>query len=343
MKIKFLNLCIILLISSCSKVETINLKKHKYNQNPGRIVWMQIAGLSEEHLALLRFSRPAVELGSAFEESHCFGKMWNFNLYDLRPDSSRGFLSQIYGTKNITDQCRDYENVPMWSFFKKLGYKVGVLESGAKDNQSIVKAWKCADDNTQLDKITTLWKMSDSSNKNAKRFHFQEKIPFVEGNIYYDKSCKGGICYASLFNNATKIYENTKSSAIRSMLVIRDFNLEEAVDRKDIESLQNQLREIEKTYNYFVAESKRDPNLLVVMSGSGTRNIELPSGGRQWEEFDKKGRFVLYKKNSLMSPVFARGPRSENFCGLYEESSIFKRFLWSSKDSNSPLDLLGLQ
>jgi len=336
---KFLNFCILLLFASCSKVETINLKKHKYNKNPQRIVWIQVAGLSEEHLALERFSRPSMEVGSAFEESHCFGKMWNFNLYDLRPDASRGFLSQIFGTKNITDQCRDFENVPMWSSFKNIGYRVGVLESGAKDDQSLVKAWKCSDKNTHLDKITTLWKMSDTSNQDAKRFHFQENIPFDEGSIYYDKSCKGGICYASLFNNAAKIFKSTKASTIKSILVIRDFNLEEAIVRKDIETLRNQLREVEKTYNFFMAEAKKDPNLLVVLSGSGTRNIELPRAGKQWEEFDKKGRFVLYKRNSLMSPVFARGPRSENFCGIYEESNIFKRFLWSPKDRNSPFEI----
>lgn len=338
----FLKLFILLLIVSCSKVETINLKKHKYNKDPQRIVWIQVAGLSEEHLALERFTRPALDIGSAFEESHCFGKMWNFNLYDLRPDSSRGFLSQIFGTKNITDQCRDFENTPMWSYFKKIGYRVGVLESGVKDHQSLVKAWKCSDKNTSLDKITSLWKMSDSSNHEAERFHFQENIPFKEGHIYYDKSCKGGICYASLFNNATKIYQSTKSSTLRSLFVIRDFNLEEAIYRKDIESLRSQLREVEKTYNFFMAEAKKDPSLLVVLSGSGTRNIELPKSGKQWEEFDKKGRFVLYKRNSLMSPVFARGPRSENFCGIYEESNIYKRFLWSSKDRSSPLELLGL-
>ncbi|WP_127717726.1 hypothetical protein [Halobacteriovorax sp. HLS] len=340
---KYLLLALALISSiSCSKVETINIKKHSFSEDPNRIVWLQIAGLTEEILAIQRFSRPALELGGPFEESSCMGKMWNYNLYTLRPDATRGFLSQIFGTKNIVGNCSDYENSPMWTSFKNIGFQIGVLESGVKDEDSLLNSWKCNSDKTQIDKSISLWKMSDSSNKDAKRFHFQEDLPHGDGEVFYDKSCRAGICYASLENNAKAIFNKFKNKTVRSMLVVRDFSLQETILRKDVESLREKLSEIERLYAFFLSEQAKDPRLLVVVTGSGSRNIELPRSGKQWEQFDKQGKFLLYKRNSLMSPSFAKGPRAENFCGIYEESSVFERFLWSPEERKSPLSIIGL-
>jgi hypothetical protein len=340
--IKFLSvLLLLILLSSCSKVETINLKKHSFNSNPSRIVWIQVAGLTEELLAIQRFSRPAVEIGGPFEESTCMGKMWNYNLYSLRPDAGAGFLSQIFGIKNIKRSCEDFENLPMWEHFKKIGFQVGVLENAVSDKDSLVNSWKCSNEDTHIDKGATLWRMSGTSNSKAKRFHFQENIEHNDGEVFYDKSCKAGICYASLRNNATEIYKKFKKQTVRSLFVIRDFSLKDTIIRKDVESLREKLSEIERLYSFFLNEQAKDSKLLVVVSGSGARNIELPKTGKQWEGFDSKGKFLLYKRNSLMSPVFAKGPHSENFCGLYEESDVFRRFLWTPTERKTPLDMLG--
>jgi hypothetical protein len=329
------------LLSSCSKVETINLKKHRFSEKPARIVWIQIAGLSEELLAIQRFSRPAIEIGGPFEESTCMGKMWNYNLYDLRPDAGAGFLSQIFGTKNITKSCNDYENAPVWNFYKKIGFQIGVLESSVGDKDSLVNSWKCSNDKTSIDKTISLWKMSSTSNKDAKKFHFQEPLPIGDGEIFYDKSCKAGICYSSLSNNAIEIFQKFKKQSVRSLLVIRDFSLRDTIVRKDVESLREKLSEIERLYAYFLSEQNKDSKLLVVLSGSGARNVELPQSGKQWERFDKSGKYLLYRRNSLMSPVFAKGPHSENFCGIFEESDVFRRFLWTTSERKTPLDFLG--
>lgn len=340
---KLLIFCICtILFSACSKVETINLKKHNFSETPSRIVWIQIAGLSEELLAIQRFSRPAIEIGGPFEQSACMGKMWNYNLYKLRPNAASGFLSQIFGSKNITNSCKDYENTPVWQHYKDIGYRVGVLESSVKDKESLVNSWKCANDETKIDKSISLWRMSSTSNQDATKFHFQENLPMEDGQVYYDKSCKAGICYASLYNNATEIYQKFKKQTVRSLLVIRDFSLRDTIIRKDVESLREKLAEVEKLYSHFLIEQEKDPRLLVVLSGSEARNIELPRTGKQWENFDKSGRYLLYKRTSLMSPVFASGPRSENFCGIFEESDIFRRFLWSPSERKTPIDFLGL-
>lgn len=337
-----LTFLIILTLGSCSKVETIGLKSHKFNNKPKRIVWIQVAGLTEEHFALTKFMRTSAEEKVSFEKSSCMGKAWNYNLYELRPSATNGFLSQMYGTKNITGKCSDYENTPVWSYFKNIGFKVSVLENGVSDKQSLLNSWKCESEKNITPKSISLWKMTGTSNSKAKRFHFQEEMDFNDGEVLYDRSCKAGICYASLYNNSIELYKNLLKKSVRSMLVIRDFSLESAIKRKDIEGLRDRVRGLEKLYSYFLNEVEKNRDTLVVLSGSGGRNIELPRRGKQWERFDQKGSFVIYKRNSLMSPVLTIGAGSENFCGLYDESEIFKRFLWSPEERKVPLDLINL-
>ncbi|PIK14597.1 hypothetical protein [Halobacteriovorax sp. JY17] len=339
---KLIIISFIFIMASCSKVETIGLKTHNFNSRPKRIVWIQVAGLTEEHFALAKFTRSAVEEKISFENSSCMGKLWNFNLYELRPDATSGFLSQSFGTKNITGQCSDYENEPLWSYLHRIGFKVSVLENGASDKQSLINSWKCNSEKNVIPKVTSLWKMADSSNEKAKRFHFQEEMEFNDGDILYDRSCKAGICYASLYNNAIEMYKNLLTKTVRSMLIVRDFSLESAIARKDIENVRDRINGLEKLYGFFINEVDKKRDVLLVLTGSGGRNIELPRRGKQWEKFDQKGSFVIYKRNSLMSPVLAEGAGSENFCGLYDESEIFKRFLWSPEEKKIPLDLINL-
>ncbi len=333
---------LILIFASCSKVDTIGLKTHHFNSKPKRIVWIQVAGLTEELFALSKFTRSVVEEKTSFEKSTCMGKMWNYNFYQLRPDATSGFLAQSFGTKNISGQCKDYENQPVWEYFHNIGFKISALENGVSDKQSLINAWKCKSDNNNISKKMSLWKMTDTSNESAKRFHFQEKMDFVDGEVLYDRSCKAGICYASLYNNSIEMYKALQKNSIRSMLIIRDFSLENSIQRKDIETLRERIGSIEKLYGYFLNESSKNRETLVVLTGSGGRNIELPRRGKQWERFDQKGSYVLYKRNSLMSPVLSSGAGAENFCGLFDENEVFKRFLWSPEDQKIPLDYINL-
>ena len=107
----FYKLIFLLLVSGCSGSKYLNLKKHTFSQVPKKIIWIQIAGLSEEHIAMNRFNRSnSLEL-SALEKFTCLGKIWNYNLFDLRPDPSVGFLSQITGSKNFSTGCQNYRSL----------------------------------------------------------------------------------------------------------------------------------------------------------------------------------------------------------------------------------------
>ena len=42
-------LMMLILISGCAQVTSLNMKKHEFGILPIKIIWFQIAGLEEEH------------------------------------------------------------------------------------------------------------------------------------------------------------------------------------------------------------------------------------------------------------------------------------------------------
>ena len=80
-------------------------------------------------------------------------------------------------------------------------------------------------------------------------------------------------------------------------------------------------------YSFFLSEMKDDKEMLVILSGSGPLNLEFPESGKKWFQFEKSGKNVVFRRESLMSPIIATGASSENFCGIYHEAGIFKRLL----------------
>jgi hypothetical protein len=97
---------LILILIGCSSVKTINLKEHYFNNLPKNIVWFQVAGLSPEHLAMIRFEKS--DLGEVLENATCLGNMWTYNSYKLRPSPHESFLSQVTGKTNIKGICQDF-------------------------------------------------------------------------------------------------------------------------------------------------------------------------------------------------------------------------------------------
>lgn len=87
------------LLLGCTQLNTLNYNKHLFNVQPTQIIWFQIAGLADEHLSLLKYSLPSVNSKIVFENMTCSARMWNYNLYELRPEASLGFTSQLVGKK----------------------------------------------------------------------------------------------------------------------------------------------------------------------------------------------------------------------------------------------------
>lgn len=320
---------ILVLISGCARVQTLNLEPHAYSERPQRIVWFQIAGFSEEHIPLLKFNIVESGFKTSFEQASCMGKAWSYNLYELRPDSRNSFLSQMTGSKNIKGNCEDFDHKSVWGTLSELGYKSGILETGSTDNQTIEAALSCSP-NTFLDlNETRLWRMGPNSVGGKKSFHYQDPPnqleESLEPGLYYDRSCQKGICYSTLSNNFKTLWAYLNKQSFNNIFIVRDFNFQTALKKKDLNFAKESLQEIDRMISWVKKESPG--KILIVISGAESLPLEFPSQGKEWAEFEKNGKNVIFKKASLMSPVIATGPMAENFCGIFDESEMLKRLI----------------
>ena len=325
-----LNILYIFIISlylGCTQIHTLNLVDQNYNNSPREIVWLQVAGLDEEHLAMLRFSYDNSKKVTSFETMPCIGKMWNYNFFEIRPKARNSFITQITGAKNIKNTCDDYEKKPFWKFFGLSDFHVGVIEVGSRKNESFEEAWSCGTKGKNFTEDMTLWRMYKSeSTPTNKQFHYQENIP-GEKQIYYDKSCENDTCYSTLFENTKSIYKRFKQSKDR-ILIIRNFSFRNYLKAGNILRAKDELSEIDKIINYFIQMQRLKKDLMVILTTAENIPIELPRKGREWIKFQKSGKNILFRNPSLMSSVFVSGPGAQNYCGFFEESELSKRILW---------------
>lgn len=321
---------IFILFWGCTRVQTLNMESHSYSERPKHVVWIQVAGFSEEHLPLLKFNTPEINYKTSLEQAACLGKMWNYNLYELRPEASRSFLSQITGSRNINGSCADFDNTPAWDFLDQIGYASGILENGSSNEQTLEKALSCSANKViNLEKIR-LWRMGPAVIGQQKMFHYQdtanEANAFMAPNIYYDRSCQKGICYSSISNNFKTLWTLLVKDSPKTFFIVRDFNFQKAIKAKDISYAKESLQEIERIVSWLKKDKASD--LLIILSGAESLPIEFPLQGKEWATFEKTGKNVFYKNSSLMSPVLAFGAMAENFCGVFEESEMLKRVIF---------------
>ena len=109
--------------------------------------------------------------------------------------------------------------------------------------------------------------------------------------------------------------------------MIRDFSYLSALKRKKGKVAKEILRELDKTIDYFSQLVKSDNETMLLITSAEPYKLALPKMGKSWFDFEKRGKNLIYYRPSLISPLFVQGARSENFCGLYHETDIFKRIL----------------
>ena len=319
------------LFLGCARVKTINLKEHTFNQDPKILIWFQIEGLGAEQLAMLRFAKYSANYRTAFEGSTCFGGMWNYNLFKLRPNGYEGFLSQLTGKSNIKNTCEDFKHPPLWNYLKVKDFKSGIFEIGANSKSSFDRAWKCQE-GKEFKKNITLWKMSPNKKRSRQVFNVLEETPFEKGQIYYDKSCNRKKCNGDMVESVKNVFAGLAKKESFTLFIIKDHSYAKALRAKNVKKARTILSQIEELYFYFNTRFKKNANPLILVTSSAVRNIELPTAGVDWKSFESKGKKVLFKRKSLMSYALASGAGAENFCGIYEESEILKRIIWRPKN-----------
>ena len=175
-----------------------------------------------------------------------------------------------------------------------------------------------------------------------KLFHYQDSSQNIQDKmipgIYYDKSCQKNICYSSISNNFKTLWGELIKSQQQTFFLLRNFNFLKALKNKDIAEAKESLMEIERIVGWVKAQKRDD--VLIIITGAESTNIEFPKEGKEWAEFEKSGKNIIYRNSSLMSPVLAVGPMSENFCGLFDESEMLKRVMYRPERKQFDWDLI---
>ncbi len=305
---------LILMIFGCTSTKTINLQKHSFNDVPKNIIWLQIAGLSPEHLAMVRFSDSTSEL----EKSTCLGNMWTYNSYKLRPSAYDSFLTQLTGKTNIKNTCEDFSYKPLWHYLNDRGFKTGVLEVGATSDETLDRAFACRENNEF--KNIMLFSMAKELRGGFKKLDLLDSTPFKTGEKY-QISCE--VCEQNLFPTMNSVMQRFQEGKGYKLFILRDFSYLKYIKNGDFKNAKYFLEELSKTYKTL----RERKETLILLSSSGMAKMDLPPAGAKWLEFEKSGKNATYKTDSLLSFVLADGAGSEKFCGIYSESDLLERIL----------------
>jgi hypothetical protein len=339
---KLLTIIYIFIVSSCARVQTLNIEPHNYSQKPDHVIWIQLAGFSSDHIPLIKYNNQLSQRKTWFETADCSGKMFDYNLFNLRVDAEKSFLSQLLGSKKIINNCTDFDRHFIWEKFKKDGYKVSILEKNISKEDSIEKLIDCNSEFKNDFSEIRFWKMASGNVVSSpKYFHFQdteEKInSYLLDGTYSDKSCQNGICFSSVLNNIKTLYSRLAKENAKTFLLIRDFSYLNALKKKQIFEARDILNEVDQLLKW--TQSIKS-NTLVLISGAEVINFDYPSEGEEWELFLKSGKNFTYKSTSLMSSVIAKGAMAENFCGIFEEADIYRRLEFKTPAKKFNLDFI---
>lgn len=333
-----------MLLTACSRSPTLNLHDRTFGQTPKNVIWIQLPGFELEHASLIRFSSSDSRRLSMLEDMDCVGSAWSYNNYEIRPGSVESMLSQMTGSADIKDACAPSDRYPAWQYYRALGLSTFGIESGVDDKSSLATHETCAEGKF-LEGLTLLSMRSAGKTKDPLYFHYQTKKELEPGRQHFDQTCQGGSgkCFATLLGNIRSIWEQASSGGKGVFLLIRNFDYLRELKNKNIQSAREVLSEIDKIVAYFREQPNSDQTLIFI-TGAETQSLRLPARGKEWSEFEKRGRNVLLERSRLVAPVLARGPSAENFCGVYEESRILYRQFWRNGSNNFSLEsIIGLR
>jgi hypothetical protein len=328
---------ILVLISGCAQITSLNLKKHQFGVLPTKIVWFQVAGLEEEHMALIRFDQSA-DKKTSFEQSLCVGKTWNYNLYHLRNSASHGFLSQMTGKKNIKSTCEDTQLRPIWNYIRTTGYQTVVLENGVSDQQTLNQFKKCGEQGNEFLSNTFLFVRSSHASDEA-QYTARENIPFTTPGTRFNRTCLKTECQSSLEEDFLGIYQNLNKNFNKHLYIIRDFSYLNAINKNDFLKARDILNELERIYSLAIKLTEKQ-DYLVLLTTSESQFIAMPEEGKEWRPLDIKSQVPYRKNRNLTNLVLATGSRAENFCGLYDDSQILDRILSGPKQQGLELQII---
>ncbi len=306
-----INFFVLILFLSCSQVEKLGDTKHSMGKKYENIFWIQIPGFSKEHIALLKLTDWSPSKGEQLSNFSCFGEVWDYSLFDLRPKSSLVLNSQIAGDSFQKNSCEDFKLKPFYHHEKFKNYSKILIEESVSKDESLSSSKTCKDSNW----LDNMFYLSRSEGKSElEPFHVTHSKE-LESNIYQDQSCLKDKCY----NSITSVLNSLESRFMeeQSIFIYRNYRYEKLLESRLYKNAQEVLLEIEELITYI--KKYYSKKSLILLSGGASINLEYPRQGMDWGNLTST---LVSKKRSLLSPIFSFGAGAERFCGIHEFNNI---------------------
>ncbi|MGB0453526.1 MAG: hypothetical protein ACPGJV_07405 [Bacteriovoracaceae bacterium] len=287
------------------------MKKHSFGTKPKKIIWLQVAGLSSSHFAALKYVDGKTNTRVALESSQCVGKIWNYNLFKIRPSAKDQMLSQVTGTKNIEKGCPKSQKVFVDKSLGDLGYELGQYRFGDESFASCERF-----------DSSVLWMSRSRKEKNSLEFHYQEMGSFKLGETYNDKSCGAQGCFTDIAKNIDAIQSSYFKGKNYYFFNIQIYEYEKLLKEKNFEKALELLQQINQAISNLIKKEGEDT--LVLVSTTSPIDLVFPKQGQEWSKVNSS---IRRSKSNLSGEVFAFGASSEKFCGVYDSNEISHRLL----------------
>ncbi len=305
----------IIFLFSCSQAVKLGNNRHIINKNAQNIIWIQLPGFSEQHLTLLKFTKWNTNTGKEFENFSCYGKSWDYSLFDIRPKAGVLLNSQLSASSFEKNSCEDYKNLPFYQSPKFLESSKILIEEG-KSNFLISDKLDC-NKSSWLKNVFYLAR-NNSNIASAKKFHATNSKSLDNG-IYQDQSCLKDKCFSSL----PAVIDSLESRLFNDnfVFIYRNYNYLNHLEKKDYKSAESVLVEVEEFLSHIKTHYSLK-NTLVLLTSGATVNLDFPFQGRDWGNLEYT---TQTSKRDLLSSVFAFGASAEKFCGIQEASDLARK------------------
>ena len=179
-----------------------------------------------------------------------------------------------------------------------------------KDKRNLLKEM------TSYDIVNSIKKFDESkSDKIAYLTSSEDPYPIRNGRI------------PNLSDAVEKMLPKLSNNDNPYFLLIEASQIDWGGHKNDIDYVLTEFIDMDKAINKVIEFTKNDKNTIVIVTGDHeTGGLAITSG--RIRNFQIKTEFSTIGHSAVMIPVFAKGPHSEIFSGIYDNTEIFKKMFF---------------
>lgn len=280
-----------LFLLGCSSTRELNLKPHRFNQEPAYVVWLQAPRVRA--LDILRHEKSSEPWGeSSLEKFHCSSDVINSTIYQKSPSYQISLNAQINGSLKSNGSCSDHE-LNLWDLFFRIGVPSFLLDGESRNNYYEITK-KCSN----LERKYSLFSRNKVPREVGKPDFFHESLPWEESPLSFDRSCQKGKCQSDFFELAKKMVFHNITKKEKSFTLLRYYKTLSPEQVKSfgafIESVKKLARQRDVLFLMSTDLSNNDGVGKVLATGDKSENF-----CGVYHQTDLLRRILRAKNNSL--------------------------------------------